>query len=103
MPDREPMPPPKLSPAAERLVRQVESKQQRMVRARNDKDAVWRSLSVIGIVGWSVVVPTLVGVALGVWIDRRWPSRFSWALILMISGLMLGSANAWLRIRRDQP
>jgi ATP synthase protein I len=103
MAEREPLSPPKLSPAAERLVRQVEAKQQRMVRARNDKDAVWRSLSVIGIVGWSVVVPTLVGVALGVWIDKRWPSRFSWALILMISGLMLGSANAWLRIRRDQP
>jgi len=102
MSERDPMPP-KLSPSAERMVREVESKQQRMARARNNKDAVWRSLSIIGIVGWSVVVPTLVGVALGVWIDSRWPSRFSWALILMISGLMLGSANAWLRIGRDQP
>jgi ATP synthase protein I len=81
----------------------VESKQQRMAHARNHQDAVWSSLSIIGTIGWSVVVPTLLGVFVGLWLDNHWPSRFSWALILMLSGLLLGSANAWLRIRKDQP
>ncbi|MBZ5523259.1 MAG: AtpZ/AtpI family protein [Acidobacteriia bacterium] len=103
MPDRDPTSPPKLSPAAERLLRQVESKQQRMMSARGRSGGAWDSIAILGTIGWSVVAPTLVGVALGVWIDSRWPSRFSWALILMLSGLMLGSANAWLRIRGDQP
>jgi ATP synthase protein I len=102
MSERDPMPP-KLSPAAERLVREVESRQQRMISARSRRGGDWDSIAILGTIGWSVVAPTLVGVALGVWIDHHWPSRFSWALILMISGLMLGSANAWLRIRRDQP
>jgi ATP synthase protein I len=95
-------PPQKLPASAERMIRQVESKQQRMTRGRNHKNAVLRSIAVLGVIGWSVVLPTLVGVAAGAWIDGRWPSRFSWTLILMMSGLLLGCANAWLRIRKDQ-
>ena len=48
-----------------------------------------------GLIGWSVVIPTLLGVALGLWIDRTWPSRFSWTLMLLLLGIILGSLNAW--------
>ena len=95
--------PPKLPPSAERMIRQVESRQASALRARNQKNDLWGSLAILGFVGWSVAVPTLVGVALGAWIDHRWPSRFSWTLMLLIGGLVLGCTNAWLRIRRDQP
>ena len=102
MPERGPTPP-KLSPSAERMVRQVKATQERMARGRNHSSAVLRSIAVLGVIGWSVVVPTLAGIAAGAWIDRHWPSRFSWTLVLMMTGLVLGCANAWLRIRRDQP
>jgi len=95
--------PPKLPPSAERMIRQVESRQASALRARSQKNDLWGSLAILGLVGWSVAVPTLVGVALGAWIDHRWPSRFSWTLMLLIGGLVLGCTNAWLRIRRDQP
>jgi ATP synthase protein I len=85
------------------MIRQVESRQASALRARNQKNDLWGSLAILGLVGWSVAVPTLVGVALGAWIDHRWPSRFSWTLMLLIGGLVLGCTNAWLRIRRDQP
>jgi len=55
------------------------------------------------LVGWSVVLPTLMGAALGIWLDRHWPSRFSWTLVLLISGLLVGCANVWIRIGKDQP
>ena len=95
--------PPKLPPSAERMIRDVESRKARALRARTQKDDVWGSLAILGLVGWSVAVPTLVGVALGAWIDHRWPSRFSWTLMLLMSGLVLGCTNAWLRIRGNQP
>jgi ATP synthase protein I len=85
------------------MIRQVESRQTRALRARSQKGDIWESLAILGLVGWSVVVPTLVGAALGAWIDHRWQSRFSWTLMLLVSGLVLGCINAWLRIRRDQP
>ena len=96
-------PRPKLPPSAERMIRQVESRQARAQRARSQKDDIWSSLAILGLVGWSVAVPTLVGAAVGAWVDHRWPSRFSWTLMLLVSGLVLGCANAWVRIRRDQP
>ena len=63
---------------------------------------MWFGLGMMGTVGWSVVVPTLVGVAIGLWIDAQWPSRVSWTLVLLIGGLLLGCANAWLWLSREQ-
>ncbi|HUI53046.1 MAG TPA: AtpZ/AtpI family protein [Terriglobales bacterium] len=93
----------KLSPSAERIVRQVESRQTRLERGKTQNAEFWKSLAFLGLVGWSVVLPTLMGAALGIWLDRHWPSRFSWTLVLLISGLLVGCANVWIRIGKDQP
>ena len=56
----------------------VGSKEERKVRARAcRRNAVWFGLGAFGLVGWSVAVPTVLGILLGVYIDSRWPSRFS--------------------------
>lgn len=103
MPEPPPPTPPKLSPSAERIVRQVESRQTRILRGRAQRRDFWASLAILGLVGWSVVLPTLLGAALGTWIDHRWPGKFSWTLMLLITGLVVGCINAWLRINKDQP
>jgi ATP synthase protein I len=100
MPD--PESPMKFSPSAERMIREVGSKQERVVRGRAQKTGILSSIAILGVVGWSVTVPTLLGVALGIWIDHRWPHGFSWTLTLLLAGLVFGCVNAWLRIRRDQ-
>jgi len=92
----------KLSASAERMIRKVGSTQDRMVRARGEKNSFWNSIAVLGVVGWSVALPTLIGVAAGLWIDRHWPSRFSWTLMLLVAGLILGCANAWLHVKGHQ-
>jgi len=40
-------------------------------------------------------VPTLGGIMLGLWLDRRHPGTFSWTLALLFAGLFIGCANAW--------
>lgn len=62
---------------------------------RNAAQGVWFGLGMMGLIGWSVVVPTLLGTALGVWLDRRHTSSFSWTLALLAAGLALGCLNAW--------
>lgn len=57
--------------------------------------SIWFGLGMSGLIGWSVTVPTLLGAASGVWVDKHYPSRFSWTLMLMLLGLMLGCLNAW--------
>ena len=51
----------------------------RLKSIRHKDETVWFGLGMFGIVGWSVAIPTLIGIAVGLWIDRTWPSRYSWA------------------------
>jgi ATP synthase protein I len=89
--------------ARDRMIVHIEGKQVRKMRARRTKDrGTWFGLGMMGTIGWTVVAPTLLGVALGIWIDSRWPSAISWTLVLLIGGLLLGCANAWLWIFREQ-
>jgi ATP synthase protein I len=65
------------------------------------RKSVWLGLGVVGVVGWSIVVPTLAGTALGAWMDRHRGDSHSWTLMLLIAGLMLGCANAWHWVSRE--
>ena len=78
------------------LSSEVGAKAARKLKARrNSTHGVWFGLGMMGLIGWSVAIPTLLGAALGVWLDRRYPGEFSWALALLAAGLALGCFNAW--------
>lgn len=62
---------------------------------RGAKRSIWFGLGMSGLIGWSVTVPTLIGAALGIWVDNHYPSRFSWTLMLLLLGLIIGCLNAW--------
>ena len=98
-----PDPEPKLSSGAERMIRQVGAEQDRMLRARRRTNGNWSGIAILGVIGWSVALPTLAGIAIGLWIDHHWPSRFSWTLMMLIGGLVFGCVSAWLRVKGDQP
>jgi ATP synthase protein I len=84
------------------LEEQITAKEVRKVRARHaGSRTVWFGLGMFGLVGWSVAVPALIGIALGLWIDARWPSRFSWTLMLLVGGVALGCLNAWRWVSRE--
>lgn len=85
----------------EHFSQQVAAKEARKLKARGRKNRnVWFGLGMFGIVGWSVAIPTLLGTALGIWIDSNYPSRFSWTLMLLFLGVALGSINAWYWVNR---
>jgi len=94
---------PERGSAGQSLREQIGRKQARKLRARRRKDrSVWFGLGMFGLVGWSVAIPTLIAVALGIWIDTNWPSRFSWTLMLLVPGLAIGCLNAWYWISRER-
>lgn len=68
---------------------------------RHVTQTVWSGLGMMGLVGWSVVVPTLLGAALGNWIDRHYPGGHSWTLALLAIGLGLGCFNAWHWVAKE--
>jgi ATP synthase protein I len=86
----------------EELTRRVADKEKRKLKARREKDrSVWFGLGMFGMVGWSVAVPTLIGIAFGIWIDTTWDSPYSWTLMLLFIGVMVGCLNAWYWVKRE--
>jgi len=81
----------------------VDIAEKRKLRAREKKkDPVWFGLGMFGMVGWAVAIPTVLGIFLGVWIDLKWPGPWSWTLMLLGVGLVLGCLNAGFWVNRER-
>jgi len=81
--------------------REVGAKAARKIRARSSTQGVWFGLGMMGLVGWSVVVPTLLGAALGLWLDKHHAGKHSWTLALLVAGLAIGCFNAWHWVSKE--
>jgi ATP synthase protein I len=93
----------KQGPKAEpTLASQVGAKAARKLRARRNPDSgVWFGLGMMGLIGWSVAIPTLLGAGLGLWIDEAHPGGRSWTLALLVAGLSIGCLNAWHWVSKE--
>lgn len=84
------------------LGKEVASKAARKLRAqRRKKRNFWAGVGMFGLVGWSVAVPTLLGAALGMWLDKRYPGEHSWTLTCLLAGITLGCLNAWYWVDKE--
>ncbi|SMP52085.1 AtpZ/AtpI family protein [Anoxynatronum buryatiense] len=84
----------KLSPE-EKMKHKIQSDAAKKIKAKTEKDDIMFGLGVFGIVGWSIAIPTLMGVAAGAYLDNRFPTGFSWTLTLLFAGILAGCFNAW--------
>ena len=71
-------------------------------RARRELDwlkhggpSVARRLSQIGVLGWIIVTPMLIGVFAGRWIDDKFDTGLFWTAPLLMLGAALGCWSAW--------
>lgn len=59
----------------------------------------WQSLSVLGAVGWPIVIATVGGALAGRWLHARWETG-SWLTALLVAiGAAVGMAVAWQLIQ----
>jgi ATP synthase protein I len=93
---------PTLSSATQSFSRAVGAQEQRKLQARQRHAHVWSGLGMLGVIGWSVCLPTMLGAWLGQWLDKRQPGTHAWTLALLVAGLCLGCANAWHWITKEQ-
>lgn len=93
---------PKSKAGETHFIRQVGVKETRKLKAqRRVTQTVWSGLGMMGLVGWSVAVPTLLGAASGIWLDHHYPGIHSWTLTLLIIGLVIGCLNAWHWVAKE--
>jgi ATP synthase protein I len=82
---------------------EVGGKATRKLKARRKgAPTVWFGLGMMGLIGWSVAVPALLGAALGIWLDANHPGAHPWTLALLVAGLMIGCLNAWLWVAKEE-
>ncbi len=72
-----------------RIASQVSRKQD------NPAPSPLRGFSTFGMIGWSIVVPTVGGAFLGLWLDQVAPQNFSWTIALILGGVAVGAMIAW--------
>ncbi|TVQ44102.1 MAG: ATP synthase subunit [Gloeocapsa sp. DLM2.Bin57] len=80
---------------------QISKKTQRKLKARQEAKTVWFGLGMFGMVGWSVSIPILIGIAIGSWIDKHFASPYSWTLMFLFIGVVVGCFNAWYWISKE--
>lgn len=69
---------------------------------RKQQSSPLLGLSVFGVIGWSVAVPTVLGALLGRWLNDIAPQSFSWTIALILGGLVLGIGFAWNTLSQAQ-
>ncbi len=67
----------------------------RLKRREPSAASFWRSLSVLGTVGWSIALPAAAGAWLGHRLDLQLESGVRFTLMFLVAGVMLGSIVAW--------
>ncbi len=60
-----------------------------------------RNLGQIGALGWQIVVPALVALVIGRWLDHRAASGIFWTAPLLFVGIGLGCWSAWKWLGRQ--
>jgi ATP synthase protein I len=75
-------------------------RQAERARARREL-GFWHGLSLVGGVGWMVVLPAVGGALLGRLLDTHWRAGIFWTLSLLVLGLTLGCVSAWRHVARE--
>lgn len=77
----------------------VDSVRRRLERYRRSQQEGEPSLSLqfarVGVLGWLIVVPILLGLALGRWLDRIFDSGMTCSGALLLVGLVVGCWSGW--------
>jgi ATP synthase protein I len=84
--------------AVERIDRDIDRKLRSRTKGRR---SAWYGFGMFGLIGWSVAVPSVAGLAFGVWLDQTFPGRASWALTFLVIGVALGCLNAWYWVKKE--
>lgn len=77
----------------------VRKRRERRERARREgESSLAHDLAMIGVLGWTVVVPGLLGVALGRLLDRTLATGIVFSAALLFVGIAIGCVLAWRRM-----
>ncbi len=72
-----------------------ETRARRELWLRDGDGSVARRLAQIGVLGWIIVMPILVGIFAGRWLDRHFNAGLQFTAPLLMLGAAIGLWSAW--------
>jgi len=92
----EPRPDPAPSADPPALLQEVQRQAGRRQRSlREGEPTLLRQLSTLGVLGWVIVLPMLLGLAGGRWLDHRLGTGITFSAALLLLGVAVGAGAAW--------
>lgn len=89
-------------PPENAVIDAVRAAAERRRRARAERGpSLARNLGQIGALGWQIVVPALVALMIGRWLDHRLATGIFWTAPLLFLGVGLGCWSAWKWLGRQ--
>lgn len=86
----------------DKMRRAVRLREQRRERWKKEGErSLWQTLSMVGALGWLIVVPTLLGVLVGRWLDHLLETGIMFTGALIVLGVSAGSYLAWQRVNKE--
>jgi ATP synthase protein I len=80
------------------------------VRRQQERRRHWRTegepsmvrfVGQIGVLGWIIVAPTLIGLFIGRWLDRTFGTGIFWSAALLVLGVTVGFWSGWRWMHRQ--
>lgn len=68
---------------------------------REGERPLWKNLSMVGALGWLIIMPILIGVFTGRWLDGRLDTGVTFSGALTFLGACLGFYWAWRRMNEE--
>jgi ATP synthase protein I len=62
---------------------------------REGEPSMARFVGQIGVLGWIIVAPTLIGLFIGRWLDQKFGTGIFWSAPLLLIGVVVGCWSAW--------
>lgn len=83
------------------LLESVRRARRRDLWRQEGEPSTMRFIGQIGVLGWIIVTPILIGLFIGRWIDQRLNSGIFWSAPLMLVGVVIGCWSAWKWMHRQ--
>jgi ATP synthase protein I len=69
--------------------------------SREGEPSLTRYVGQIGVLGWIIVLPILLGLFIGRWLDHRLGTGIFWSAPSMLVGVVVGGYAAWKWMQRQ--
>ena len=86
----------------DRLAQAAQKAAEREAEGRADPEpSLGARLGQIGVLGWTIIVPTLLFLFLGRWLDRIFGTGIFFSAPLLMAGAAIGFLSAWRWMHRQ--